>query len=345
MDLKKNFEQNYRTMMQALRTSVALIFVVIIYIFFPKNEVLWMGACTLGLAQTCIRSPRWRFELNMFFAYLITAALILLAYPFTKSPLLSAVYTFILVFLVFIFLYYKINSIYFGWTYFISQYALFAETSFSDAISNFLMCTVAFFICFFVCAVILRPKIKLECLYEMKATFKSLAIFLIADEKHATNKSEKSIAQYTRRRAEIFLHIQNLRLMANEIGTQNTPILTLQDHFIEIILEISMQLRLIEDKILFAEHVKNIFHSLRKMNYHWIKYISNKKILAPTEIKLLLEQFQEAAVNEFVKIERLKDIHIPVNENQFNEIYSIALQFKDNLSLLALEFNKEASPC
>lgn len=338
--IKKHWQQNYRPFIQGIRTALAIMIVLIIYLFFPRNEVIWMGACALGLAQTCIRTPHWRFELNMLFAYLITIFLILCAYPFSHTPILSALYSFILVFLVFIFAYYKKNSLYLFWTYFIPQYSLFAQKSFASTISDISMCSIAFLICLFVCGIILRPEIKTECIYETCSSYNTLISYLIAEEKFIFHKSQKTNLKFAHKRVQMIQYIQRLRLLTHEVKSTVKPqsgmannyfahILLLHDQFIEIIIEISMQLRLLEQQIQHHEKIKNIFHLMRSMIHTWLKYLECDKTLSRHEIEDMLEKFHS-------QIDSL-------TLQDKNEIYFIILQLKDNISLLNTRFKQYES--
>ncbi|MES2616026.1 MAG: hypothetical protein V4591_11500 [Bdellovibrionota bacterium] len=327
-----NFEKNYRPFLQGVRTSVAISSVIIIYYFTPGEHILWLGLCCLSLSQTCIRSPYFRYETNMLLSYIIVAILILCAYPFSQSAILASLYSFFLVFLIFIFSYYKLNSLYFVWTYLIPQFSLLNQKKFPDTISDAFMATIAFGICFIICTTI-RPKLKTECIYEMRAALKSLSSYIKTSEKYSIDGSEKAIHKFMEKRSEMILSIKNFRLMTKEIEKnihhsnlyEYLILISLIDLFIEIIIQICMRLRFEKKCQIFnTEEIINLYRIMDDMNSSFILCLKNKINLK--DIEKIIDQFE------------IKPIKIITHHNM--EITSIVNQFKSDLVVLKSEFKR-----
>ena len=87
-------------------------------------------------------------------------------------------------------------------------------------------------------------------------------------------------------------------------------------------------------KKLIIAYVKKYYYEVSEGNYEFYN-VSTDEFVHKDQKAFKKE------VSDKMKMEKSFEYYFRSN----NEIYSIALQFKDNLSLLALEFNKEASPC
>ncbi|KAB8033209.1 hypothetical protein [Fluviispira multicolorata] len=343
------WERDYRSFIQGVRSSLSILSVIILYFFTKNQELVFLGLCALSLTQACTRSPYWRFEFNIFLAYLISTALILIAYAYSKSYVTLALFSFFLAFFIHIFSYYKIPSVYSIWIFIIPQYSLFAQYNFQITVEHAVMNTYAFLISFFICAVLFRPRIKKECLHEMRSILREMAFYLESVENYTFNKSDESANYLTLRRQKIFLRIQSLRLMLNEIDqlrkksrkSQDTyyifyVLATLEERFIETTIGISIKLRALNIPLKYETQVRNVFYSLNKINKSLLSFLVYNKNIKIDDIKNIYEKLNVDVKKEFAKIEA---VHVDfVDDEFFTELFAVALQLKDNIGLLNAEF-------
>ena len=309
-----------------------------------------MGVCVLGLSQACTRSHYWRFEVNLFLAYFISTAAILFAYPYSKTFWLISIYVFLLTFFIYVFLYYKIASTYSLWIYIIPMYSVLSMKNSNDVIVHICMNTVAFSICFFICAIFLRPRLRKECLFEIKSILRELAFYVDTVEIYTFHKSEKSSKLLTSRRKKIFLRIQSLRLMMTEIDFYRKKerihhknylfslfiLATLTERFIETTIGISIKIRMLNVPLEYEPIVRSIFRLINKTNNDLLKFLVIRESFSVQDLSYLYEKLYLDALIEYKKIEKLGEKYS--QDEIFHEIFSSAFQLKDNISLLNAEF-------
>jgi hypothetical protein len=344
------WERDYRSFMQGVRTCLALFSVVFIYYFVREEGLLFMGVCALGLSQACTRSPYWRFEVNLFLAYFISTAAILIAYPYSKSYWLLSIYIFLLTFFIYVFLYYKIASTYSLWVYIIPMYSVLSLKTSNDVIMHICMNTVAFSICFFIGTIFFRPRLRKECLFEIKSILRELAFYVDTVEIYTFYKSDKTAKILTKRREKIFLRIQSLRLMMTEIDFYRKKerlhhknylfslfiLATLTERFIETTVGISIKIRVLNVPLEYEPIVRSIFKLINKTNSDLLKFLVIRKSFSVQDLAYLYEKLYLDALIEYKKIEKLGEKYS--QDEMFHEIFSSAFQLKDNISLLNAEF-------
>ncbi len=344
------WERDYRSFMQGVRSCLALFSVVLIYYFVRNPELLFMGICVLGLSQACTRSQYWRFEVNLFLAYFISSACILISYPYSKSFWLISIYVFLLTFFIYIFLYYKIASTYSLWIYIIPMYSVLSLKTMDDVVVHICMNTVAFSICFFICAIFLRPRLRKECLFEIKSILRELVFYVETVENYTFHKSDKTSKLLTNRRKKIFLRIQSLRLMMTEIDFYHRKerlhhknylfslfiLATLTERFIESTIGISIKIRILNVPLEYEPIVRSIFKLINKTNNDLLRFLVTRDSFSIQDLSYLYEKLYLDALIEYKKIEKLGEKYS--QDEIYNEIYSSAFQLKDNISLLNAEF-------
>ncbi|APJ04085.1 hypothetical protein AXG55_09265 [Silvanigrella aquatica] len=344
------WERDYRSFMQGVRTCLALLSVAIIYFFVQDNRMMFMGVSVLGLSQACTRSHYWRFEINLFLAYFISTSAVIFAYPYSKSFVLICIYIFILTFFIYIFMYYNISSAYSLWIYLIPMYSILSIKTVHDVAVDVCMNTVALTITFFICAIFLRPRLRKECLFEIKSILRELVFYIDTVEIYTFNKSPKSIKLLTKRREKIFSRIQSLRLMMTEIDFYRQKerlhhrnqlfslfiVANLTERFLESIVGISIKIRVLDVPLEYEPIVRSIFKSMNKTNSDLLKFLVIRKSFTIQELSYLYEKIYLDALIEYKKIEKLSEKY--AHDQLFDEIFSSAFQFKDNISLLNSEF-------
>ncbi|BBH53497.1 hypothetical protein [Fluviispira sanaruensis] len=342
------WERDYRSFIQGVRSSLAILSVFAIYYFTRNQELIFMGLCALGLTQACTRCPYWRIEFNMLLAYLFSTALIFIAFPYSMTYLSIAFFSFFLAFFIHVFSYYKIPSVYSIWIFVIPQYSLFSQYNFKVTKEHAIMNTIAFIISFFISAILFRPRLKKECLFEMRSILREMSFYIESVENYTFNKSDESANYLTMRRQKIFLRIQSLRIMLKEIDIQRKKsaqlnekififyaLATLEERFIETTIGISIKLRALNVPLKYESQVRNIFYSIKRINKSLLNFLVYNKDIGIDDIKEIYENLFNDAKNEFSKIEASHEEF--VNDEFFTDILAVGLQLKDNISLLNAE--------
>lgn len=344
------WERDYRSFMQGVRSCFALLIVFFIFYFYRDYDLIFLGISVLSLSQSAVRSQYWRFEFNLFLAFFISTVAILISYPYSKSFILICVFIFIITFLIYIFLYYKIDSLFSIWIYIIPMYTVFSLKNFNEALKFVLLNIAAFAICFLICTVILRPRLQKECLFEIKSILRELTFYIDAVEKYTFHKYDKSTKQLTKRRERIFSRIQSLRLMINEINFYRKKqkiyhknylfsiyiASVLTERFIEATVAISLKIRTLNVPLEYEFVVRSIFNLMHKTNNDLIKFLTTRKQFTVQDLSFLYEKIYLDALVEFKKIEKFGEEY--AFDKTFEEIYSSVYQLKDNISLLNSEF-------
>lgn len=344
------WEKDYRSFMQGVRSCLTISIVILIYYFVKDHRLFFMGICVLGLSQSCVRSPYWRLEVNLFLAYFISTITIFIAYPYSKSYWLLLIYIFLITFFISIFSHYKIASIYSFWTYLIPLSSVLSLTNFEDTIVHVCMNTVAFSICFFICVIFLHPRLQKECLFEIKSILRELDSYVDMVEVYTFHKSDKTSKLLTSRREKIFLRIQSLRLMMTEIDFYRKKagihhknhlfsifiLATLTERFIETTIGISIKIRVLNVPLEYEHIVRSIFKLIHKTNNDLLRFLVIREQYSIQELAYLYEKLYLDALIEYKKIEKLGEKY--PHDEIFDEIFSSAFQLKDNISLLNSEF-------
>ena len=344
------WQKDYRAFMQGLRCCLGLLFVVIIYYFVREPEFLFMGICVIALTLACVRSLYWRFEFNLIIAYILSTAGIFISYPYTTSTILINIYVFFLTFFIYVFLYYKIQSIYSLWISLIPMYTVLFAKNYHDIIQHAKMNTYSFLICVLICGIFFRPRLRKECIYEIRSILRELSLYIEIVEQFTFQKSDKASSLLTLRKEEIFLRLQNLRLMMSEINFHYKKsrsnkknylfslfiIATLTERFIETTVGISIKIRMLNITLEYEPVVRSIFNLLNKTNASLLKFFVTRDSYSMEDLSYLYEKLYLDALIEFKKIEKTSKIYL--NEESFNEIFSSAFQLKENIILLNAEF-------
>ena len=344
------WEKDYRSILQGIRTALAVLCVMIIFYFVRDPQLFFMELCAFGLTQSNARSLYWRFEFNMLLSFFISTMAILMSYPYSSSMISIYIYIFLLTFLIYVFSYFKISSVFSLWIYIIPLNSLLYVKTTEDLIKSIYMNTIAFSICYFICVVIIRPKLRKECFLETKSILRELAFYIHTVECYTFDKKDKYSLQLTKRREKIFLRLQSLRLMMNEIylyhknkRNKNKEDLKpyyimaiLTERFIESVICISINIRLLNVPFEYEPVVRRIFVLILKTNNDMIKFLSNRKKYDLKELSYLYEKIYLDALVEVKKIEKSSEKY--VHDEVFNEIFSNAFQLKDNIILLNSEF-------
>lgn len=323
------WERDYKLFIQAVRNSLALILVAVFSVIFKNDSSLWMGLCVLGLMQSNVGSPFWRFEYNLILTFCVSSAGLMLGCLFLSSPFLLVVYAFFLAFLVFIAVYFKLNTIYSVWTWIIVQYGVLSEKSFDDGMQNVLFNFYALLVCLFICGVILRPKIKKECLYEMKATLNGLSQYLVAFKKDIFLNTQKSRDSFLEERAAVFARLQSLDTQIKDIqsllkkGKNSTEteslflMATLKERLVEIVISALIDIRLLDVDM---EKKNEAISVLNEIIFLDMKMTGKKKIFSCKEISAFYRQLTYRMNEKINSIEKKsqKEILLLYSKMQFN---------------------------
>jgi hypothetical protein len=344
------WEKDYRSILQGTRTAFAVLCVIIIYLFVKDPSLFFMGICALGLCQSNARSLFWRFEINMLLSFLISTVALAISYPYSLNIISIYFYVFVLTFLIYIFTYFKIGTVFSLWVYLIPLYSILSVKSGQELIKNIYMNIIAFSICYFICIVLMPPKLRKECFLETKSILRELSFYIEIVENYTFDKSDKYSLQLTKRREKIFLRLQSLRLMMNDINmyrrnrksSKKNDLLpyyimsVLTERFIENTIGISIKIRLLNVPFQYEPVVRRLFALIHKTNNDMLKFLDNRKKYNTKELGFLYEKIYLDALVEVKKIEKTGQNF--VHDELFNEIFSNAYQLKDNISLLNSEF-------
>jgi hypothetical protein len=271
------WQRDYRLLVQAMRNTLALLPVLIFFIFLKNEMLIWMGLCVLALMQSNVTSSFFRFEYNIFFAFCVSSIGLLLAVFFTSSIFLLCLFSFFIAFLLFIAVYFKLNAIYSIWVYIVVQFGALSEKSFSDAFQNILYDFYAFLICIFVCAILIRPRLKNECYYEMLAILQYLQRYLNSFKKDLFLNTEKSKAELMQQRTYAFMRLQSLEMIMKELQKKGNDveirsvllIAILKERLAEIIVGTIINIRLVDADIADKNEILSILSYLiqQDMNF------------------------------------------------------------------------------
>lgn len=196
----------------------------------------------------------------------------------------------------------------------------------------------------------MRPRLRKECLYEIKSILRELAFYVDTVENYTFHKSQKSAKLLTKRREKIFLRIQSLRLMMTEIDFYQKKqrlhhrnylfslfiVATLTERFIESTIGISIKIRVLNVPLKYEPIVLNIFKLINKTNHDLLKFLVIRDEFSVQDLAYLYEKIYLDALIEYKKIEKMGENF--AEDELFQEIFSSAFQLKDNISLLNAEF-------
>lgn len=344
------WEKDYRSILQGTRTALAVLCVILIYVFVKDSSLFFMGLCAFGLSQSNARSMYWRFEINLLLSFFITTAAILFSYPYSKTNLSVYIYVFVLTFMLYLFIHYKINTLFSLWTYLIPLYSILSIKSVENLTNYIYMNTIAFAICYFICVFIIPPILKKECLLETKSILRELALYIEVVELFTFEKSVKYSIILTKRREKIFIHLQSMRLMMNEIESYRKNekkedkinyllfyiLFSLTERFIENTIGISIKIRLLNVPLGYEPVVRRLFVLMHKTNSDMLNFLNNRKKYTIGDLGSLYEKLYIETLVEVKKIEKMGEKYI--HDEIFDEIFSIAYQIKDNTSFLKSEY-------
>lgn len=283
------WQRDYRLLIQAMRNVLALLPVIILFVFFKNEMLIWMGLCVLALMQSNVTSSFCRFEYNIFFSFCVSSIGLLLAVFFTSSILLLCLFSFFIAFLLFIAVYFKLNTMYSTWVYILVQFGALSEKSFSDAFQNILYAFYAFLICFFVCAILVRPKLKSECHYEMLAILEYLQKYLNTFKKDLFLNTEKSKAELMEQRTYAFVRLQSLGMFMKELQKKDNDVemkfvllmAILTERLAEVIVGTIINIRSVDADIAEKNEILAVLNYLIQQNIAFTlkrKYYSFDKI-------------------------------------------------------------------
>ncbi len=344
------WERDYRSILQGLRSALAVLFVILIYAYHKDNSLFFMGLCALGLSQACARTMFWRYEINMLISYFISIMLIFISYPYSQYILTSYLYLFLITFLLYIFSYYQISSTFSIWAYFIPLNSIMTIKSYDDFIKYLLMDTVAFSICYFIAVVVIPPKIKKECYYELKSVLHEVNSYVHSIETYIKDRNDKNALILTKKRDKIFLRLKNLRLLLSEISLYIKRgkikvkddllpyfiAIKLIEKYVENLLGISLKIRSISISLDFEDLLFKLNKLINKTNYDFLKFLSNIKLVNLKDLGII---FEKIYINTLVEFKLFEKLNIKYQDNEvFNEILALVLQLKDNISLINKEF-------
>ncbi len=344
------WERDYRSILQGLRSALAVLVVIIIYAYHKDHSLFFMGLCALGLSQACARTMYWRYEINMLISYFISIMLIFISYPYSQYILTTYLYLFLITFLLYIFSYYQISSTFSIWAYFIPLNSIMSIKSYDDFIKFLLMDTVAFSICYFISVVIIPPKIKKECYYELKSVLHEVNSYLKTLEAYTKDKNDKNALILTKKRDKIFLRLKNLRLLMSEISSYIKKgkikvkedllpffvTVKLIEKYVENILGISLKIRNINITLNFEDLFNKLDRLINKTNNDFLKFLSDIKLLNLRDLGVI---FEKIYINTLVEFKLFEKMSIKYQDNEiYDEILALVLQLKDNISLINKEF-------
>lgn len=348
--LKYFWERDYRSILQGLRSTLAVFVVVLIFVYYQDISLFFMGLCALGLSQSSVRTMYWRFEVNMFFAFFLSLLLIFISYAYSQFILTTYLFLFLITFLLFICSYFQISGIFSIWLYFIPLNSVMTIRSYNDFIKFLLMNTIAFSICYLISVLIIPPKIKKECYYELKSVIHEINSYLRHLEFYMLDKSDKNSLILTRKRDRIFLRLKNIRILLNEInlyiknGKEETKksllpfalVLRYIEKYIENILGISIKLRTIHFSLEFDELWGKLIKLLIKTNNDFLKYFSNIRLVNLNDLGIIYEKLY---LNTLVECNIIDKKYAKYLESEiYLEIHALFFQFKDNLRILFSEY-------
>ncbi|WGL60204.1 hypothetical protein QEJ31_01120 [Pigmentibacter sp. JX0631] len=348
--LKYFWERDYRSILQGLRTALAILVVVLIYAYFKDISLFFMGICALGLSQASTRTMYWRFEINMLLSFFISIMLVFISYPYSFYISTTYVFLFLITFLLYICTYYQINSLFSIWAYFIPLNSIMTIKNHNDFIKFLLMDTVAFSICYLVSVLIIPPKLKKECYYELKSVLHEVNSYLQSLDIYMNDKTDKNALLLTNKREKIFLRLKNVRILLNELnliikkGKKSTKnelnpfyiLIKLIEKYVENILGISIKIRALNITLELEDYFLKFKILINKINQDLLNFISNVSLI---NLKDLGNIFEKLYLNSLVEFRKFEKIGLRFSNNEtFDEILFLVFLLKDNISLIYKEF-------
>ncbi|WP_158999571.1 hypothetical protein [Pigmentibacter ruber] len=344
------WERDYRSILQGLRTAIAILVVVFIYAYFKDISLFFMGICALGLSQSSARTLYWRFEVNMLLSFFISIMLVFISYPYSFYISTTYIFLFLITFLLYVCTYYQITSLFSIWAYFIPLNSIMTIKTHNDFIKYLLMDTVAFSICYLVSVLIIPPKLKKECYYELKSVLHEVNSYLQSLNIYMNDKSDKNSLVLTMKREKIFFRLKNVRILLNELtliikkGKKSTKnelfpfyiLIKLIEKYVENILGISIKIRGLNINLELEDYFLKFKNLIDKINQDLIKFLSNLSLINLKDLGIIFEKWYLNILVEFRKFEKI-GLRFSGNE-EFNEILFLVFLLKDNISLINKEF-------